>query len=132
MKKQLRLSSLLLVVATVFLLCSCENEEVVPDKEYDVSLLYGIWQLNDSQLFYRYFEDGTGKTWDVSDDISEEEAQEFTWTLEKSELIHMHIISTGSGVVPKYYIVTKLTNDELCYYDAYVTSKKYQFIRVKP
>ena len=28
---------------------------------------------------------------------SEEEAQSFTWTLEKSEMIHMHILSTGTA-----------------------------------
>ena len=121
-----------LVLALAAFCWSCVPEEVVPDKEYDVTLLYGTWLLNDSQLYYQYSEDGTGKTWDASDDISEEEAQSFTWTLEKSEMIHMHILSTGTALVPKYYVVTKLTSDELCYYDAYVTSKTYQFIRVIP
>lgn len=116
-----------MLIATAVVLCwSCEGEDVVSDKEFDVTLLYGTWRLNDSQLYYKYFEDGTGYTWDESDDVTEEEAQGFTWTLDKSEMIHMHV---GMALVPKYYIVTKLTDTQLCYYDAYVTSKTYQFIK---
>ncbi len=89
---------------------SCEPE----DKTFDESLLVGKWQSG--TLYYKYLADGTGGTWDTSDDVTEAEAQQFTWTLVKSELTHIHILETG-GTVPKVYTVTELTETSLKYHD---------------
>ena len=56
-----------------------------------------------------------GATWDEADDVSEEEAQLFYWTLAGSTLKHEHV---GTFVtVPKIYTVTSLTSSELVYQD---------------
>ena len=60
--------------------------------------------------------DGTGGTWDTADDVTEEEAQDFTWTLVNAELTHIHILEIG-GHVPKVYTVTELTSSTLTYND---------------
>lgn len=112
------------------LFCSCLPDDIVPDENYDISLLPGKWCMDGSQLYYRYRADGTGCTWDEADDITEDEAQPFTWEVDGSEMIHIHLTETGTAEVPKYYILTKLTESELRYYDAYVTSKKYTFTKV--
>jgi len=105
----------------VSLVVSCEPEEEI----FDQTLLYGKWQSE--QLFYKYMADGTGTTWDESDDVYEEEAQSFTWTLVNSELTHIHIMEMG-GSVPKVYTVTELTASTLQYRDDF--GKSYSFIKV--
>jgi hypothetical protein len=95
-----------------FLAVSCEPAE----ESFDESLLIGKWQSG--TLFYKYLADGTGGTWDTADDVTEAEAQAFTWTLVKSELTHIHILETG-GSVPKVYTVTELTETSLKYHDEF-------------
>ncbi|MDR2084549.1 MAG: hypothetical protein LBP67_06105 [Bacteroidales bacterium] len=95
------------------------------ETEFDSSLLTGKWQSN--TLFERYFSDGTGYTWDTADDVYEDEAQPFEWTLEKSTLTQIHLMEMG-GVVPKTYTVTELTNSTFKYKDSF--TKSYSFSKV--
>jgi len=94
---------------------SCEKEDTL----FDESLLIGKWVSG--TVYYKYLSDYTGKTWDTSDDVTEAEAQKFTWTLVKSELTHIHIMEVG-GNVPKVYTVTELTSTSLKYKDSFGTS----------
>jgi hypothetical protein len=98
-----------------FLAASCEPEATT----FDEALLIGKWQSG--TLYYKYLADGTGGTWDTSDDVTEAEAQPFTWTLVKAELTHIHILETG-GTVPKIYTVTELTETSLRYHDDFGSS----------
>jgi hypothetical protein len=111
-----------LVAALVagLILVSCEKDEV-----FDESLLVGRW--NSGTLYYRYLANGTGYTWDEKDDVREEEAQHFTWTLQGASLTHIHIMEIG-GSVPKYYTVTELTSGTLRYRDVFF--KSFSFTRV--
>ncbi|MBK9389304.1 MAG: hypothetical protein IPN68_03600 [Bacteroidetes bacterium] len=90
---------------------SCEPEA---DVSFDQSLLIGKWKSG--TLYYKYLSGGTGGTWDTADDVTEAEAQAFTWTLVKSDLTHVHIMEIG-GSVPKVYTVTELTATSLKYHD---------------
>jgi hypothetical protein len=105
----------LCIVATVMLV-SCDS---LVDKSFDKTLLYGKWQSG--TVFYKYLANGTGSTWDTADDVTEEEAQTFTWTLVASELTHIHVLEMG-GTVPKVYTVTELTDSTLIYEDGYEIS----------
>jgi hypothetical protein len=98
------------VMAFSLLAVSCEPTE----QSFDETLLVGKWQSG--TLYYKYLADGTGGTWDTADDVTEAEAQAFTWTLVKSELTHIHVLETG-GSVPKIYTVTELTSTSLKYKD---------------
>lgn len=109
MKKSLLYLTLITVISMFTV--SCEPEEEV---SFDQSLLIGKWKSG--TLFYKYLADGTGGTWDTADDVTEAEAQSFTWTLVKSELTHVHIMEIG-GSVPKVYTVTELTATSLKYHD---------------
>jgi hypothetical protein len=122
-KAVLRLSFFLLAgTALVFFFGSCEIEE---DVFSDSTLLIGKW--NSGTLFYRYQNNGNGATWDTADDVTEAEAQEFTWTLQKSVLTHIHILEMG-GTVPKVYKVTQLTHSSLRYEDDF--GKIFSFTKV--
>jgi hypothetical protein len=107
-KKTLFYLTALMVIS--ILAVSCEPTE----QSFDESLLIGKWQSG--TLYYKYLADGTGGTWDTADDVTEAEAQAFTWTLVKSELTHIHLLETG-GSVPKIYTVTELTSTSLKYKD---------------
>lgn len=108
MKKTLFYLTMCIVVS--FLAVSCEPEEV----SFDDSLLIGKWQSG--TLYYKYLDNGSGATWDTADDVTEAEAQAFTWTLVKAELTHIHVLEIG-GSVPKVYTVTELTSASLKYHD---------------
>ncbi len=91
---------------------SCEEDETF----FQESFLMGKWVSG--TVNYKYLSDYSGKTWDTSDDVTEAEAQSFTWTLVKSELTHIHIMEVG-GNVPKVYTVTELTATSLKYKDGF-------------
>ena len=96
-----------------------------PAENFDAALLIGKWQSG--TLFYKYTDGGNGVTWDTADDVSEAEAQPFTWTLEKSTLTQIHNGEMGERI-PKTYTVTRLTSTTLCYDDDY--GKTYEFSKV--
>jgi hypothetical protein len=111
----------LLLVTLTFLLGACT---LTPEDEttWDQTLLYGKWKSG--TLYYKYLSDGTGKTWDTADDVSEAEAQSFTWTLVNSEFTHIHIMQMGT-TVPKVYTVTELTAGTLKYKDSFNVSNSF-------
>lgn len=93
-------------------------------EKFDKTLLSGKWV---SGTLYEYYNPaGTGYTWDILDDVTEEEAQPFTWTLENATLTQIHQMEMG-GNVPKTYTVTKLNATTLEYHDDY--GKYYTFQR---
>ena len=112
---KLFLISILAVFAIIVSMSSCSPDN---DVELDQTLLYGKWQETTSLNFEVYKADGTGYTWDEADDVTEAEAQPFTWTLEGDVLTHIHIMEMGANI-PKVYTVTKLTATELTYEDDY-------------
>ena len=99
---------------------SCTKEPT----SFDETLLIGKWVSG--TVFYKYTSDYKGKTWDTSDDVTEAEAQSFTWTLVQDQLTHIHILEVG-GNVPKVYTVTELTATALRYQDDF--GKSYSFTK---
>ena len=123
---------LFLGLALLMWLTSCGG--FIENDIYDVGLLYGKWQ--EGTVFERYYASdnmfilplgdtiqANGTTWDEGEDITEEEAQIFKWTLNGATLIHEHV---GTFViVPKVYTITSLTSTELIYNDDYGTTHHY-------
>ena len=115
-----------ILLGLIIVLCLGACGEIILENDIDVSKLYGKWQ--EGSVFERYYENpiervlitgdtvyANGTTWDESDDVSEDEAQLFNWTLTGSTLKHEH-----AGVfvtVPKIYTVTSLTSSSLVYQD---------------
>ncbi|MDD2307361.1 MAG: lipocalin family protein [Prolixibacteraceae bacterium] len=100
---------------------SCQQDEAF----FQESFLIGKWVSG--TVYYKYLSDYTGSTWDTKDNVKEEEAQPFTWTLVKSELTHIHIMEMG-GNIPKVYTVTELTATTLKYKDAF--DKTFSFTKM--
>jgi hypothetical protein len=113
------------VFFSAFLLGSLLFHSCREDASFDETLLYGRWRSG--TLHYRYMPDHTGYYWDTKDDVSESEAQNFTWQLEKSKLQHIHKMEIGGGLIPENCTVTELTITTLKYNDGY---KSYAFAKV--
>ena len=104
----------LILAAATLALNSCGKDPL----SFDSSLLVGKWVAGTE--YYRYDADGNGATWDVADDVHEEEAQPFTWEYndENIRLTLIHQMEMG-GVVPKSYTILALDATTLQYKDGY-------------
>ena len=109
MKKVKTLSAILLTLSV--LLCSCGPAN---EKYFNVKYLFGEWK--EGTVHDKYSEDGTGHTWDTSDDIEEAEATPFEWRLSHDTLVQNHELWNGA-IVPKIHIVTTLDSIRLECYD---------------
>jgi hypothetical protein len=93
-------------------------------------ILWGYWArpstLTNGEDWYRYDANGGGVCWDTGDDVTEAEAQPFTWTLEGDKLELIHEGEMGEKI-PKTYTVTTLSATVLAYRDNYGNS--YSFAR---
>lgn len=117
-----------LVMALIFSACN-----PIGGERFDTSLLPGYWQrsstLTDGLDCYRFDQAGTGATWDTGDDVSESEAQPFTWSVSGSDLTIIHIGEMGARI-PKTYKLKELTSTRLNFVDSYSVS--YTFTRYQP
>ncbi|GAB7087095.1 hypothetical protein [Marinifilum fragile] len=113
------------IAATVLSMTSCSSDDDDVNPNFDESLIIGKWKSG--TLYERYDLDYSGATWDTADDVTEAEAQNFTWTITKDQLEQIHIIENG-GKVPKVYTITNLTATTLEYEDAYGKSKSFSKI----
>lgn len=128
--KKFKILHRLVLVAFVAAICftSCVKETPT----FNRSNLIGKWVITTNGTtgteFWRYDADSTGVTWDTADDVSEEEGQAFTWTLEGDQLTQIHKFESSGAVVPKTYTVTTLSASKLVYKDNY--SQSYEFSKV--
>ena len=132
LKKRFLQIAFLALVAIAVVSCSEKSSD------FDESLLIGKWErpspFSDEESFgyeyYRYDIGGIGASWDTTDDVTEAEAQEFKWTLIKSDLTLTHKIETTDQYgIPKVYTVIKLTTTELVYKDDFGIT--YEFTKVE-
>lgn len=101
---------------------SCNPTE---NTDVDANQIYGKWR--DGTVYERYDSDGTGVTWDTADDVTEEEAQPFSWTLNDTRLTQEHH-GEMSFAVYKQFNVTKLDANNFNYEDDYGFG--HNFVRV--
>ena len=80
--KRVILGALACLSLSVLLTC-CKEDPV-----FDENLLLGRW--DEGTEYYRYDEGHTGATWNPGEDVEEEEALPFTWSLSEDRLIHYH------------------------------------------
>ena len=130
-------------------LCSCNlfNKNT---PEYKLADLQGLWQENNTEHFVRFSTEKSdenpyllGREWDEAEDVSESDlldqrAQDgfpgngwFKYWLEKEgELTEIHLMNNGGAEIPKVYVVTKLTDTDLEYYEKNRKSSKFFFSKV--
>lgn len=122
--KTKRRISLFLMAAVALLAAGCLPEEI--HIYVDPAELEGLWQKSDSQVYWRYNIDGTGVTWDASEDITEEESNlTFTWEVEVDELTMIFQGSEGNQAVPKVYTVTAIDGTSMSWKDNYGMTQRF-------
>jgi len=125
--KKTRILLLLSVMLLPLLFSSCGGEET--HINVDESQLYGLWVKSNSQEYWRYRSDGTGVTWDESEDITEEESNlTYRWTLQTDRLTHVFSGAQGNQAVPKVYTITEITASTMKWKDDY--SMEYTFTKI--
>lgn len=95
---------------------------VYNDVEFDTDCLDGVWKEN--ELYYRYNLDGSAVTWDLADDVMEDEGTEVDWTLDHNIFTHYYHMEIG-GIIPKIYNMKVLELDYMEYEDDYGVSHKF-------
>lgn len=126
-KAMKHIKSFVLICCATLMLASC-GKLFTPEKE----LMYGKWQTGSTyyrfdrtSVQYQIFDSTTvavnGARWNTSDDVSEDEAQPFIWSLNGSELTITTQMFMG-GKVPKTYTVTAQTKTDMTWQDSYGNS----------
>ena len=138
-KKRLFIVILIIIVLCVLALLLWKNNqpkeykpeiiepEVFEDKVYDTDLIIGLWQSG--TVFYRFNEDGSGRTWDIADDVTELEGSKLTWEVNKTRFIHYHQMEVNDAIIPKAYNINNLDLINLEIEDDY--DVKTTFIKVE-
>lgn len=85
--------------------------------EANEALITGLWQ-KDGHVYYRFNADGTGHTWDVADDLTEDEASSFNWEVYDNAFMITHKLRLR-GIVPRYYELDRLNSFDLRFHDSY-------------
>lgn len=112
-----------ILIFTAILLSNCGGDTIIIDED----LIIGRWKSG--SLYEVYEQGGSGYTWDEADDVTEDERQQFEWSISDNNILtQIHLMEMG-GRIPKVYNITQLTNTSLVYEDDY--GVKHYFIRVE-
>ena len=110
--------SLLLAISCfiAFFTFSCSKPEPsTPDSNYS-ELIVGRWATADEGHFEVYNANGTGKMWDPAEDVQEDEADTFTWSIdENNKLTQIINFQSGAAQVPQYCNILLLNETSFKY-----------------
>ena len=113
------------------------------DPEFKISDLQALWLENNTQHYVRFTEERSdeypyfyGREWDEAEDIFEEDLLEhgngwFKYKFENNgNLTEIHLMDNGGAEIPKVYVVSKLTETDLEYYEKDRSYNKFYFKKV--
>ena len=112
-----KLSFVALLLLTV-IMTSCNGLGGGNESNIDKSQIVGKWMTADSLYFEVYNSDGTGKEWDLKDDVSEEEASTFTWEFDEGaedKFFKYYKMEISGTIVPQYCNILELTSTDFKY-----------------
>lgn len=104
MKKMKKSIITLLITAFIVTLgmVSCKKDKKEETQKSYSELVVGRWKTADGGHYEVYNANGTGHMWDPADDVQEDEADNFDWTIEGSHLTQIIHFQGGQGDVPQY------------------------------
>ena len=114
MKKLSFVALLLLAV----IMTSCDGLGGGNASNVDKSQIVGKWMTADEMYFEVYNSDGTGKEWDLRDDVTEEEAASFTWEFDEAtedKFFKYYKMEINDAIVPQYCNILELTSTDFKY-----------------
>ena len=112
-----KLSFVALLLLAVFM-TSCDGLGGGNTSNVDKSQIVGKWMTADEMYFEVYNSDGTGKEWDLRDDVTEEEASTFTWEFDEEtedKFFKYYKMEINDAIVPQYCNILELTSTDFKY-----------------
>lgn len=110
--------SILLIAAVILTLglVSCKKDKQEEQKTY-YELVIGRWRTHDGGHYEVYYAGGTGKMWDPGEDVQEDEADTFDWSIDESNKKMTQIIhfQGGQGDIPQYCNIITLDESTFTY-----------------
>ena len=110
--------SILLIAAVILTLglVSCKKDKQEDQKTY-YELVIGRWRTPDGGHYEVYYAGGTGKMWDPGEDVQEDEADTFDWSIDESNKKMTQIIhfQGGQGDIPQYCNIITLDESTFTY-----------------
>jgi hypothetical protein len=101
MKKTLSLVLVLTFFVSLLTFNSCKKTDSSAD--VNPEMIVGRWCTSDEGHYEVYYSDGSGKMWDPADDVTEDEATEFTWEIDDNKKLTQYIqFEGGQAVIPQY------------------------------
>lgn len=142
--KKLYYLALAAVVGIAMSSCSMMGGGGNSPSSFNLSDLQGLWEENNTQHYVRFTTEQSneagylyGREWDEAEDISEDDLTPYGngWFKYKffetnGDLIEIHLMDNGGAELPKVYVVYKLTETELSYYEKDYPSKRYYFSKM--
>lgn len=104
-------------IVTLFTVsCSKEKKEDKVDSKTYSELITGRWKTADGGHFEVYQADGTGKMWDPAEDVQEDEADTFDWSIDdNNKLTQIIHYQSGATELPQYCNIITLNETTLKY-----------------
>ena len=101
MKKSILLLLVAAFIVTLFTVSCSKKKDEDNSKSYS-ELIVGRWKTADEGYYEEYKSDGTAKYWVPAEDIPEEDAKPFTWSIDSNnKLTQIHPMEVGPAV-PQY------------------------------
>lgn len=113
------------------------------EPEYRLSDLQALWQENNTQHFVRFTTEQSdepkylyGREWDEADEVYESDLVPYGngwfkyWFETNGGLHELHLMDNHGAEIPKEYIVSKLTDTDLEYYEKDKKNNKFYFSKV--
>ena len=132
------------LMGVVLASCSFLGDNNTPS--FQLSDLQALWQRNSTQEYVRFTTEQSDETnylygyeWDEAEDVQEADrlAEKYGngwfkyWFETKNGGLHeLHFMGNDGAVIPKEYIVSKLTSTDLQYYEKENKNAKFSFSKV--
>lgn len=115
MKKIIPLLVISAFLVTLTMVSCKKKDEPEPTKTY-AELIVGRWKTDAAEPYFEvYSANGSGKMWDTADDVQEDEADTFDWTIEGSQMTQIIHFQGGQGDVPQLCNIIILNETTLKY-----------------
>lgn len=126
-----KIVSILLIAAVVVTLgmVSCKKENPESSKSYS-ELIVGRWKTSDGGHYEVYNSDGTGHMWDPAEDVHEDEADQFDWSIDSNNKLTQTIhFQGGQADLPQYCNILTLDETTFKYNNDGWLKEEYNLIR---
>ena len=86
--------------------------------DFNPAWVLGLWMRNTNHEFWRFKTNGTGVTWDLNDEVTEEESDlVFSWEV-SGHTLNLLFNGNGASVLKGFYLLSQ-TQDKMVLSDVY-------------